>query len=280
MASTRPVWKGVISFGLVSVPSQLFSSEAENALLDFTMLDRRDNQRIRYVRVNDKTRKEVAWKDIVKGQQVAPDQFLIVTPTDLKKAAPKASRSIEITDFVSRSDIDPWYFERPYILSPLSEGAKGYSLLCAALGDSDRIGIGKVVLHTRQHLAAIVPNGATLMLNTMRFASELRNPAEVGVGKPPGVTARATKREIEMAQMLIDAMTSEWDPSKYHDEYRDALKKWLARRAKEGGAATVEPEDDESIPGPYNIMDLLKKSIEGQRKSAPRRAPSHGTKTG
>lgn len=279
MSEMRPLWKGMISFGLVSVPAQLFSYEAKESEISFTMLDRRDHQRIRYVRVNEKSGKEVAWKDIVKGQEVGDDQYVIVTPADLKNAAPKTTRTIDIVDFVAQSEVAPWYFERPYILRPLEEGHKGYDLLCAALQDAERIGIAKIVLHTRQHLAALIPNGSSLMLNTMRFGPELRDLKDFG--KPAASSsAKASKREVEMAKMLIDGMTVAWEPSKYHDEYRDKLRAWLARRAKTGSTAPAEEEEEESAPGPYSIMDLLKKSIEGQKRPAKRQRTTRSRKTG
>lgn len=269
----------MLSFGLVSVPAQLFSYESKESDIDFTMLDKRDQQRIRYVRVNEKTGKEVAWKDIVKGQEVGADKYVIVTPADLKNAAPKATKTIEISDFVSKDEVEPWYYERPYILEPLEEGHKGYDLLCAALADSQRIGIAKVVLHTRQHLAALIPNGSRLMLNTIRFGSELRDSGNSGKSSRSSSTPKAPKREVDMAKMLIDGMTVAWDPSKYHDEYRDSLRKWLARRAKGGKTVAPEIDEDESIPGPYNIMDLLKKSIDGQKKTTRRRSAPVRRKT-
>ncbi len=268
MAASRPIWKGMLSFGLVSVPAQMFSYQAKESEIDFTMLDRRDQSRIRSVKVNEKTGKEVPWKEIVKGFEVDEERYVIVTPADLKKAAPKATKTIDIVDFVAQAEIPPWYFERPYILRPVEEGHKGYGLLCAALQDSQRVGIAKVVLHTRQHMAALIPGGASLMLVTMRFDAELRKPRYFGEPVKSLTTAKAPKREVELAKMLIDGMTVKWDPAKYHDEYRENLRKWLARRAETGDTSAIEPDDDESAPGPYNIMDLLKKSIESQKRTA------------
>jgi DNA end-binding protein Ku len=274
MAASRPVWKGLVSFGLVSVPAQLFSYEAKESEIDFTMLDRRDQQRIRYLRVNAKTGREVAWRDIVKGFEVDTNKYVIVTPQDLKNSAPKATKTIEIVDFVSRDEVDPWYFERPYVLVPVEQGHKVYGLLCAALEDSDRIGIAKVVLHTRQHLAALITNGSSLMLVTMRFADELRRPEDFESPEVAAAPAKAPKRELDLAKTLIDGMTVAWDPTKYHDEYRESLTKWLAKRAKSGDTAAIDnDEDDEAVAGPYNIMDLLKKSIDGRKKGSRRRTP-------
>jgi DNA end-binding protein Ku len=263
----RPIWKGHISFGLVTIPVGLASAENPEGEISFTMLDRHDQSRIKYQRINEKTGREVAWKDIVKGYEMPNGDFVVVSPEDIKKAAPKSSKSIEITDFVDRDSIDAVYFERPYIVEPLEGGEKGYVLLREAMESAAKVGIAKVAMHTRQHLAALIPVGKALVLNTMRFGKELRPMKEFDLPASAGSDAKVNKREIDMAETLINGMSSKWDPAKYHDEYRDKLRHWIETMAKSGKAKPLPGEEEEEIPGPYNIMDLLKKSVESQKRT-------------
>lgn len=262
----RPLWKGYLSFGLVSVPCALAAMEAPENEISFTMLDRRDHSRIRYQRVNERTGKEVPWSEIVKGHEIAEGEYVIVKPEDFKRAAPKATRTVEILGFVKDAQIDPWFYEKPYVLQPLEGGEKGYRLLAEALEHSKQVGIATLVLHTRQHLAALVPKGSALVLNTMRYASEIRELSEFDVGD--STTPKARKPELDMALTLIKAMSIDFKPQEYKDEYRDALRKWIAKQAKSGGRAVPDEEDQEPAPAPYSIMEMLKRSIEGVKPSA------------
>ncbi len=263
----RPLWKGYVSFGLVSVPCTLATMEAPEKDIDFTMLDRRDRARIRYQRINEHTGKEVPWKEIVKGHEVAEGEYVVVTPDDLKRAAPKATRTIEIVGFVPGSQVPPWFYERPYVVQPLEGGEKGYRLLSEALEQSKEVGIARVVLHTRQHLAALISTGDALILNTMRFDAELRQLKDFDIAPSSEAPAKASKREVDMALTLIKSMSMDWSPSQFHDEYRDTLRKWIAQQAKKGGQPAAEAEEEEEAPATYNIMEMLKKSIEGQKKT-------------
>lgn len=258
----RALWKGYISFGLVSIACSLTSMEEPEKDISFTMLDGRDLSRIRYQRVNERTGKEVEWKDIVKGHEIAENEFVVITPDDFKRAAPKATKTIDIVGFVELATIKPWYYVRPYAVQPQGGGEKGYRLLCEALAASKQAAIAKVVLHTRQHLAALIPHGGVLVLNTLRFDQELRDPAQF---EPDEKGAAASKREIEMAQMLIGQMAMSWTPGEYEDKYRDQLRKWIAKRAKQGGRALPETDEQDDAPETYDIMEMLKRSIEGQK---------------
>ncbi len=267
----RPIWKGFLSFGLVNVPCAMSSLTAAEADLDFKMLDGRDEAAIKYLRVNERTGKEVPWKEIVKGHEVSDGKFVIVTPEDFRKAAPKASRTIEITGFVAQEEIDPRFFEKPYVLHPGADAAKGYALLCTALREAKKVGIARMVLHTREHLCAVIADGDTLLLNTLRFAEELRDPVEVVGADDAKDAPKVNKREVDVAKMLIDGMTVAWEPKQYHDQYRDTLRKWIEAKAKKGGKKIETDDDDEPPPeGPFNMMELLKKSLEA-RKKAPAR---------
>jgi DNA end-binding protein Ku len=267
----RPIWKGFISFGLVMIPVTLYSGESPQSSIDLDMLDKRDHERIRYQRVNEKTGREVAWSSIVKGYQYEEGKYVVLTPDDFKLAAKNAVRGgIEILDFVDQTEISPAYFEKPYFLEPGKHGEKGYVVLRETLKKSGRAGIAKTVIQTREHLAALLVEGNALQLITMRFADELRDASEL---KLPAGGARGSTREIEMAERLVQGMTSSWDPSKYHDTYREALTKIIKDK-------TRGPDDrprrtktaEEEPPESYNIMDLLQKSLEGKAKPAARRA--------
>jgi len=267
----RPIWKGFLSFGLVNVPCAMSSLQASEAEIEFKMLDGRDEAGIKYLRVNERTGKEVPWKEIVKGHEVGEGKYVIVTAEDFRRAAPKASRTIEITDFVARDEIDPRYFEKPYVLHAGADAGKGYGLLCMALREAKKVGIARMVLHTREHLCAVIAEGETLLLNTLRFAQELRDPAGLAGGDEAKEAPKVNKREVDVAKMLIDGMTVEWKPSRYHDQYRESLRKWIEAKAKKGGKKIETEEDDEPPPeGPFNMMELLKKSLEARKKAPVR----------
>ncbi|MDX2133016.1 MAG: Ku protein [Planctomycetota bacterium] len=268
----RPIWKGFIAFGLVSVPCDLSSLEAPERDVNFTMLDKRDHERIRYLRVNERSGKEVEWSDIVKGHEVAEGEYVIVTPQDFKNASPKASKTIDIHSFVEASAVPPWYYKRPYLVRPSAHGEKGYRILCDTLKESGRAGLASVVLHTRQHLALLVAHRGVLVLNTLRYESELRGFEDFEL--PDASDVKVSKGEVEIALKLVDAMTEAWDPSKFHDQYRDALVKWIAQRAKKG-TSTPEPAgaDEPEDSGPYNIMEMLQRSVESRTHSKPRASP-------
>lgn len=265
----RPVWKGHISFGLVMVPVTLYSLKRTEADLSFHMLDSRDQSRVRYVRVNEQTGKEVPWNSIVKGYEVSDGQYVVLKPSEFKKAAPKATRTAEIVGFVDGEEISPKYYDKPYVLEPGEGGEKGYVLLREALAKSGRVGIAKLVIHTRQYVAAMIPEGDALMLVTMRFDREIRALEDFKLPEGSAKSLKVTPKELQMAETLIDGMTGGWDPSEYHDEYTEQLKKWIEQRAKAGKAVAVEEAEDadEDLPGPYSIMDLLKKSVDEQKSA-------------
>ena len=263
----RPLWKGYLSFGLVTIPCALSSMEEPEKEINFSMLDKRDKARIRYLRVNEKTGKEVPWGEIVKGHEVREGDWVVVSPEDLKKAAPKATKTLDIVGFVEAKEIAPWYYERPYAVVPLEGGEKGCGLLQAALDESSLVGIARLVLHTREHLAALFSFGKVLVLNTLRYASEVRDPVELVGPAGKGAAAKPSKGELDMALTLIKTMKVDWKPEQYHDQYRDTLRKWIAAQAKGGKAKPIEAEEEE-IPETYNMMDMLRKSIAGQKTPA------------
>jgi len=260
------------------IPVTLHSGASTKADLDLDMLDSKDQSRIRLKRVNESTGKEVPWGSIVKGYQYEEGKYVILTPKDFKAAAKDVVRGgIEILDFVDRDSISPRYFEKPYFLEPGKNGEKIYALLRESLRKSNRIGIAKIVLQTRQNMAALMVEDDALVLITMRFPEELREPADLAL--PAKGSLKASSKEVDMAMKLIDGMTGEWDPSKYRDEYTASLRAFIAERTKGPGgrpARKPKPEDDEELPETYNIMDMLRKSVEAAEK--PARHASAGAK--
>jgi DNA end-binding protein Ku len=269
----RPIWKGSITFGLVNVPAALYSAE-QRSDLRLHLLDSRDRSRVRYERVNAETGEEVPWDDITKGYEYDDGSYVIIDKDELREAAPEATRTIEIQSFVNLDEIDPAYFDKPYYLEPDTNGKKGYALLHRVLSESGRAGIARVVIRTRQYIAAMFPRGDALLLMLLRYQQELRSPDSLDL---PDKKARnaVSDQELKMAQTLVDSMETEWDPSEHHDEYRAALMRWIEQKIKAGdierAPGAPEPEEPASKRGTRDIMDALKKSVEhvgGRRRRA------------
>ena len=274
----RPMWKGNISFGLVMIPVNMYSAEAKAAQIDLDMIDSRDMQRIRYRRVNEKTGKEVPWKSIAKGY-LHDDEYVIITDADFKKAGEEIVRGIEMLEFVPADSISPLYYQRPYYLAPGKGGEKAYALLRETLLKSKQVGVAKAVIHSREHLAALTVVDNVLALVLLRFADELRSPADLEIKAP--AKGKVNARELTMAQELVKGMSGEWKPEQYHDEYRDALKGFIEEKIRSGGKTpkrTTTDEEEEEAPASYNIMELLKKSVQ-QKKPARATKQTKASKT-
>ena len=273
----RPIWNGSISFGLLNVPVQLFSGE-RTVDLHFRMLDSRDRKPIRYERVNAETGEEVAWKDIVKAFEFKKGSYVVIPEEEFRAVAPEATETVAIEVFVEREAISPTYFEKPYILVPARKMEKGYVLLRETLKKTSRIGIGKVVIRTRQYLCALMPQDDALLLNLMRFPQELvpTDEFELPAGKP--ASYKVSARELDMASKLIESMSADWKPAEFRDDFRDKLHKFIAQRvAKKGGGKPAEAEAESHPKASSNVVDfvaLLKKSLESKGKggSPPRRS--------
>lgn len=261
----RAFWKGSLSFGLVEIPVSLRPAvEADE--LHFTLLDRKDFAPVGYKRYNKNTGREVEWDQIVRGYEYEPDEYVVLTDEEIRRANVKASGTIEIMEFVDASQIDPALFESPYFVEPLKKASKSYGLLREALEKTGKVGIARVVLRTRQRLAALVPRDKVLVLIVLRYAHELRQPEEVEV--PSGGKGAASEREVRLAERLIGEMTSKrWDPSRYKDEYRDEVLGLVKEKIESGQTHTiVEPEPGReprrSRSEVMDLMPLLKKSLE------------------
>ncbi len=222
----RPIWKGSISFGLVYIPISVYSATREEKL-SFRQLRAADLSPIKYKKVAEADMKEVAASDIVKGFEYERGRFIVLKDEDFEKVRIESTHSIDITDFVDLDQVDPKFFYKPYFLEPQKGGEKAYTLLHKALSGTGKIGIAKVVISNREHLASVKPDGLFLVLELMHFASEILSPAELSTGK----TTAINDKELKMAQTLIDSMSVTWEPEKYRDEYRDAVLEMIEQKA-------------------------------------------------
>lgn len=285
----RPIWNGTISFGLLNVPVQLFSGD-RSIDVHFRMLDSRDKKPIRYERVNSETGEEVPWKEIVKAFEYEKGSYVVIDEDEIRKAAPEATETVEIETFVEREAVSPIYFEKPYYLVPGKKAEKGYVLLRETLKKSGKIGIAKVVIRTRQYLAALMPCGDALMLDLMRFPQELVSADEFNLPTGSAADHRVTPKEIEMATALVDSMTTPWKSSDYADDFRARLRQIIDLQiVRETGKKIKEfPEEiHETGPAATNVVDfmaLLKKSLASKGKegrgsaTASKRSPTRARK--
>jgi len=272
----RGLWKGAISFGLVNVPVELFSAQKRSAEIDLTMLDRRDLAPVGYKRVNKATGKDVPWDDIVKGYEYEDDKYVVLSEEDFRRANPEAAKTVDIMAFVDLADISPLYFETPYILGPGKRGEKAYALLRDAMAKAGKAGIATVVIRTKQYLAALIPQGDALVLNTLRYEKELKSPEDLDI--PDKLKGhKPSAKELDMALRLIDDMADEWQPGRYHDTYHEDLMKRIEDKIKAGQTEEITAPEKEERPAKgaevVDLMALLRKSVEGGgRKDAARPA--------
>ncbi len=225
----RELWKGAIRFGLVHVPISLYPAEQRDEL-SFSMLDRRDLQPVGYKRYNKGTGEEVPYEQIVKGYEVDEGRWVTLDKEDFRRANVEATQTVDIVGFVDAADIPAYYFEAPYYTAPGKHGDKGYVLLRETLERTGKVAVANVVIRTRQHLAALYPNGDMLVLNTLRYRDELRDAADIEV--PHDLKqAKVQANELRMAERLIEDMAMRWDPAQYHDTYRDDLMKMIEEKA-------------------------------------------------
>jgi len=268
----RAIWKGTLNLGLVQVPTGLYSAQRSNEL-KFTMLDRKNFSPVGYQRVNKANGKPVAWEDIVRGYEHDDNEYVVLTDDDFREANVEATQSVDIIEFVKGAAINPIFFDQPYYVAPTKAGQKAYALLRDTLADTGYVGISKVVIHTRQHLAALMPIGKVLMLMLLRFADEIRDPAELAL---PEKAERVSSKEREMAEKLIEGMHAEWKPEKYHDSYREDLMSLIQSRIKEGKTNTIAEKSAKKPKQPrgkvIDLTEMLKRSLESQHgHKAPRK---------
>jgi DNA end-binding protein Ku len=273
----RGLWKGAISFGLVNVPVELFSAQKRSAEIDLTMLDKRDMAPVGYKRINKASGKDVPWEDIVKGYEYEDEKYVVLSEEDFRRANPEAAKTVDIMAFVDLADISPQYFETPYYLAPGKRGEKAYALLRDAMARAGKAGIATVVIRTKQYLAALVPQGEALVLNTLRYHKELKSAEDLEI--PEKLKGhKVTAKELDMALRLIDDMADDWQPERYHDTYHEDLLKRIEEKIKAGQTEEItEPAKEEKAEKGAEVIDLmslLRKSVEGGKK--PAKAKSTG----
>ncbi len=256
------IWTGAINFGLVTIPVKLMTAVRANDLR-FNFLHKKDQGRINNVRRCSVCDEEVAYDQLERGYEVEKGHFVTVSDDDFKKVNVEATQSVQIVQFVDLDEINPIYFDKPYYLEPEKRGRHAYALLREALKDANKVGIAKVVIRSREHLAALKPNGEALVLEMMHFADEI---VDQGTLELPGAEKIPTA-EMNVAKMLIDTMAAKFEPETFHDAYREELMKMIEDRAagKEMPAISAPAPVRDNV---VNIMDMLQKSLEASKKRA------------
>ncbi|RYX94347.1 MAG: Ku protein [Comamonadaceae bacterium] len=267
-ASTRVLWKGAITFGLVHIPVGLHSATSEHGI-DFDWLDKRSMDPVGYKRINKKTGKEITRENIVKGIAYEEGEYVVLSDKEIADAYPKTTQTIEIEAFVDAGDIPFVYLERPYYIAPINKGAKVYALLRETLLKTGKVGVARVVIQTKQHLAALIPSGRGMVLNLLRWGEEIR-PWDKLELPPEGIKAAGIRdNEMKMAEQLVKDMSAKWNPDDYKDEFKDAIMKLVDQRVKAGKTETVTPLEhvEENAGGGgggakvIDLTELLKRSL-------------------
>ncbi|WP_454902588.1 non-homologous end joining protein Ku [Variovorax gossypii] len=266
----RVLWKGAISFGLVHIPVALYSATTDHGI-DFDWLDKRTMDPVGYKRINKKTGKEIAREQIVKGIEYEDGEYVVLSDKEIADAYPKTTQTIEIETFVPADGIPFVYLERPYYVAPINRGAKVYALLRETLQRSGRVGVARVVIQTKQHLAVLVPSGPGLVLNLLRWGADIRPWADLPLPSEDVKKAGLSERELKMAKELVDDMSTDWDPGEFKDEFKDEILRLVDKKVKAGQTETVtkpEPEESQSTEGRgakiIDLTELLQRSLRGK----------------
>ena len=258
------IWKGAISFGLVHVPVQLYPA-TQSEKVGFNLLDKRSTDPIGYRQINKRTGKEVTRDNIVRGFEYEKDKYVVLSDDEIRSANPQSTQTVDILAFVDAPEISFLYLDTPYFLAPDRKGEKVYALLREALKASGKIGVANVVLHNKQHLAALIPVGPVLALNTLRWADEVRAYDELKLPSEDPKKAGVTARELDMAKKLIEDMSDAWDPSSYHDTFRDDIMTLVNRKIRAGKTEEITdveiPRESRKSAEILDLSDLLKRSL-------------------
>ncbi len=270
----RPLWKGAISFGLVTIPVQLYSATRRDELR-FRQLDRRDNSVVREKRVSEKSGREVPWEDVVRGYEYEEGAFVVLEPDDFTRANVKASETIDIALAVPREIIPPEYFDRPLYVVPTKTGVKPYHILREVLQRTGRAAVATIVMHGRQHLAALLADERVILLELLHFAHEIKTIDALETGAALEAPEIRSK-ELELAEQLVAALDGPWRPEEFHDDYRDDLLALIGEKARTGRSPERAAEPAGAEAEVIDMMELLKKSVgqarERKAKGRKRRA--------
>lgn len=265
----RPIWSGVLSFGLLNIPVQLMTAERRTDI-HFRMLDCRNNAPVRYERLNAETGEEVPWNDICKAYEYEKGNFVVLKKEDFAQAGSAGREAIEIESFVDPDTIDPRHFEKPYMLLPGKKADKGYVLLRDTLQRSKKVGIARIVIRTREYLCAVLARDAALVVVLMRFAEELVPYDEYRFPEGKLESYRIQPREMAMAEELIESMSTKWNPEEYKDQFAKRMHAVINKRLKSGGKKTTTSVDKSAAKASTNVVDfmsLLHKSIAANHRS-------------
>ena len=250
----RAIWSGSLSFGLVNIPVKLFSGTQQHEL-NFDMLAKKDMAPIRYARISTSSNKEIPWKEIVKGIEITKGKYVVVTEEDFAKASPEKSRAIDILQFVQEKEIDPIYYDKPYYLTPDKGADKSYFLLLRALEQSKKVALAEFMLRNRNHVCAVKPYNGVLLLDQMRYQSEIREVPEI----PDAKKSKLSPKEIDLALKLIDQLTDTFNPAAFKDTYVESLKKII--EAKAAGKKIAAPVERKTTADVKDLMSVLKQSL-------------------
>ncbi|KTD53269.1 putative DNA repair protein YkoV [Legionella santicrucis] len=262
----KSIWKGEISFGLVAIPVSLYSTEEKNEI-NFHLLDKKTKSRIRYQRISEKTGNEVSWDNIVKGFEYEKDRYIIVDEEKFEKVEPDLFKAITIEEFVNFQEIDSLYLIKPYYLVPESKNKKAYVLLRESLKKTNKAGVARVIIRTKESICLIVPHQHALLLYLIHFKDEIRAEHEIDLPQENLKTYKISDSEIKMATALIQEMTTKWQPEKYHNEYREALKKWLDQQIAKQSKTKEAISEKESKSDVIDFISLLKESMKKRKSS-------------
>lgn len=276
-SSTRALWKGAITFGLVHIPVGLYSATEESDV-DFDWLDRRTMDPVGYKRINKRTGREISKEDVVKGVAYGKDNYVVLSQEDIAAAYPRTTQTIEIASFVDVSEVPFIYLEKPYYTAPINKGEKVYALLREALKETGKAGLARVVIHSKQHLAVVLPCGPALVLNLVRWGGEIRSWDDLPL--PAQGKASLKDAELRMARNLIEDMSGHWKAAELRDNFHDAIMKVVEAKAKAGKTETVQPLEEAPEQGAevIDLTELLRRSLKGGGKepagkqAQPRRA--------
>jgi len=265
----RVLWKGAITFGLVHIPVGLHTAAVSQGV-DFDWLDKRSMDPVGYKRINKKTGKEIDKDDIVKGIEYEDGQYVIISPDEIEAAYPRTTQTIDIQRFIDASEIPFVYLERPYYIAPINKGQKVYALLRDALVKTGKIGLAKVVIQTKQHLAALVPSGPALVLNLLRWGDEVKTLDDLDLPPVGAKSPDFSAVEMKMATQLISEMSGEWNPDDFKDEFKHAVMDLVDKKVKAGKTETVVQPEEEAPSGAeiIDLSELLARSLKGGKKPA------------
>jgi len=269
----RVLWKGAISFGLVHIPVALYSATTDHGI-DFDWLDKRTMDPVGYKRINKKTGKEIAREQIVKGIEYEDGEYVVLSDKEIAAAYPKTTQTIEIETFVPANGIPFVYLERPYYVAPINRGAKVYALLRETLQRSGRVGVARVVIQTKQHLAVLVPVGPGLVLNLLRWGADIRPWKDLPLPAEDAKKAGLAERELKMATELVEDMSSDWDPESFKDSFKDEILRLVDRKIEAGKTEAVAKlgpvEEQEARPSAkiLDLTELLQRSLRKGGKAA------------